>query len=206
MIEQRITGGIRRRFADHKATVVLQNDDIFVLDWKNRDGSGAYYIRYIVDTRMGSLVIQGDTGSAIACWHNPVTPEEMARLVSEPGYFSSKIQCPSDIYSFTMEDVREDLDSYVGTYLLKYLDPVEDRARVEEIREICSKLLHELDEDCYCDDGVYSDYAVTLLHRLDSNWWDGMLSHLGRRIGMRVYFWSIGFRMAMGQLTEGGNT
>ena len=36
-------------FETHIAKVILNNDDYFILDWRKENGSGDFYINYILD-------------------------------------------------------------------------------------------------------------------------------------------------------------
>lgn len=46
----------------HKATLVQNTDRYTVIDWRKADGSGDYYVNYIIDKKRGSLIISGDLG------------------------------------------------------------------------------------------------------------------------------------------------
>ena len=188
----------KRCFAGHKASAVLQTDDFLVIDWRSADGSSEYYVRYIVDVQRGSLIIQGDLGQAIACWYNKVVPGQMYGYVDDAGYFAGKIRCATDLYSYDWQDVLEDIEEYRRSYALAGLDPEADADRISERSRRIDELVDALDESCYA--GTYSDDAIYALQRIDPDWWDGLLSHLGKRVSGRVYLWAAGYRMAYRQL------
>ena len=50
-------------FANHEATVTRYDDEHYAIDWRNKDGSRAYYVRYIFDGP--ALMIRGDLGEAM---------------------------------------------------------------------------------------------------------------------------------------------
>ena len=86
----------RNSFRNHEATIVLQNDDFFVVDWKNRNGSGEYAVRYLLDIKKGNFVVSGDLGDSVASWYNKVIPEKLKSFVNDISYYIGKFQCTSD--------------------------------------------------------------------------------------------------------------
>jgi len=179
-------------FKDHKATKVLDQEDFLILDWRKENGSSEYFVRYIVDIKRGSLIIQGDLGDCIATWYNSVTPEDMCRYINDAGYFMSKFRCSSDSYDYDREDAMEDFQSRINDY---YSD-------VDE--ELIENAKDAIDE--YWDErhGYLDSNITDAFQEIDQDWWDGGLTNLGRRINGRVYLWVIGFQMACDQLGIGG--
>lgn len=108
----------KRIFRNHKAKTPCHNQNIMVIDWRNQNGSSEYYIRYILDLKMGSLIIQGDCGYAIASWQCSHTPAEIRNLSNNPYYFLSKLKCETDKYHYNEEDIRADLEE-AEKYILK---------------------------------------------------------------------------------------
>ena len=53
----------------------MDDEKILIIDWKNKDGSGEYAIRYTLDMEKGNFIITGDVGYCIASWYNHLTPD-----------------------------------------------------------------------------------------------------------------------------------
>lgn len=179
-------------FKDHKATKVLDQEDFLILDWRKENGSSAYFVRYIVDIKRGSLIIQGDLGDCIATWYNRVAPEDMRYYINDVGYFISKFQCTTDKYNYDREDALADFEDSVKEYYSEV-----DEELIENAKEAIEN---------YWDDrnGHLDSSIIDAFHEIDQDWWDGGLTHLGERIDGRVYLWVIGFQMACDQLGIGG--
>ena len=79
------------------------------MEWKNRDGSGTYQSRYIIDLEKGNIIITGDCGNAIACFSNQLKVEQLSGLVSDIGYFAEKIRCGECMFTYEPEDIEADL-------------------------------------------------------------------------------------------------
>lgn len=47
----------RERFATHKAILIQDTDRYLAIDWRKSNGSGNYYINYILDKKRGNLII-----------------------------------------------------------------------------------------------------------------------------------------------------
>lgn len=90
-------------------TTSCAENGILGLEWKNRDGSGIYRSRYIIDLEKGNIIITGDCGNAIACFSNPLKVEQLSGLVSGIGYFAEKIRCGEGMFTYEPEDIEEDL-------------------------------------------------------------------------------------------------
>ena len=50
------------KFNTHKATLIQDTDRYLIIDWRRADGSGDYYVNYIVDKKRGNLIVSGDLG------------------------------------------------------------------------------------------------------------------------------------------------
>lgn len=92
MIEEEILNECKKRFAAHKATLIQDTDRYMIIDWRKENGSGEYYVNYILDKKRGSLIISGDLGDCIATWYNPVKPNELRNYIKSIDYFMSKFQ------------------------------------------------------------------------------------------------------------------
>lgn len=70
-ISEDIIKTCKENFSSHKAELIQDTERYFAVDWRKEDGSGDYYVNYILDKKRGSLIISGDLGDCIATWYNP---------------------------------------------------------------------------------------------------------------------------------------
>lgn len=59
MTTENIKQMFEKGFATHKATLIQNTDRFLIIDWRRADGSGDYYVNYIVDKKRGSLIVSG---------------------------------------------------------------------------------------------------------------------------------------------------
>lgn len=185
---------LRNDFANHKATVLQDDDKLLAIEWRNKDGSNAYAVKYIVDKVSGTLFIEGDLGFAVACWYGKVTTENILDYTNTRniGYFVGKIQCSTDKYSYNDDDVKTDVarklqevltgDDYTDSEIEKIKDDFDD---IEQI------LIDMEDKRVN-----FGQELIDLISKYTDEWWESSLLYAGRRIDDRVYLWSIGFEMA----------
>lgn len=197
-IEQR-KAAARKRFNDHKATVVQRDDKFFIMDWRHVSGTGDYYVRYILDIKRGAFIISGDLGDCIACWYNEVSPENLARYISDIPYFMGKFQCASDKYCYRSEDVESDLDAIKQGYLD---DIGMYNFTKEEIEEDFEAMLNILEYIGLDENTCYPDDLTELMEKYNTDWWESDFAHIGKRIDQRVVLWAVGYQMAMQQIKE----
>lgn len=186
----------RKRFQNHRATVVQRDENFFILDWRNVSGSVEYFVRYILDIKRGTLVVSGDLGSCVASWYNTVQPERLVGYLEDVPYFMSKFQCSSDTYYYHIANIKEDLDAIKAEY-----EPCDDQEAMEMDDDFDSML--EMLDECDLDEYfVYPDELTELFAKYDDEWWNSDFTTVGQRISPRVILWAVGYRMAMQQLKE----
>ena len=183
------------RFQNHVASVVLHTDDFLIIDWRDKSGSGNYFVRYYLDIKRGSFIVSGDLGDAVATWYNEVGPADLYRYINSVGYFLEKIQCSTDKYVYDVDDILSDLREY-KTELIRDLE-------IEDTDEIDSDF--ETLEDYFAEHGktelmIYSDDILEIFEKYASEWWESPFESAGQRISERVYLWIAGYRMACRQL------
>lgn len=185
---------LRNDFANHKATVLHDDEKLLAIEWRNKNGSSAYAVKYIVDKVCGTLFIEGDLGFAVACWYGRVTTENILNYINTKsiGYFVSKIQCSTDKYSYDDEDVKEDVASVLQEILSE--DDYTD-SEIEKIKDDFDSI-EEMLLDMEDRRVNFSQELIDLISKYNAEWWESSLLHAGRRINDRVYLWSIGFEMA----------
>ena len=186
----------RKRFQNHRATVVQKDENFFILDWRNVSGSVEYFARYILDIKRGTLVVSGDLGDCVASWYNTVQPERLVEYLEDVPYFMSKFQCSSDTYYYHIANIKADLDAIKAEY-----EPCDDQEAMEMNDDFDSmfEMLKEYDLD---EHFVYPDELTELFAKYDDEWWNSDFTTVGQRISPRVILWAVGYRMAMQQLEE----
>ena len=81
-----------------------------VIDWHNADNTREYHIRFIFDNEGKTMSVSGDVGSAMFAFpsFDKVTLQTIGKL-KDINYFSSKIQCSTDLYTYDLEEAKADL-------------------------------------------------------------------------------------------------
>lgn len=203
MTTEKIKQMCEKGFATHKATLIQNTDRFLIIDWRRADGSGDYYVNYIVDKKRGSLIVSGDLGDSIATWYNHINASDLKCWVkNDIGYYISKLQCYSNLYYYESEniiaDIKEelkntDVDDLINAYNQHgsyYADTGE---------EVWENLEDELSSCIYGNHFQPSDYVKDFLYKLDPDYWE-WLYDCGKRIHPRVYLWADGFYRACNQL------
>lgn len=54
-----------KHFETHKATLLLHQDNLYMIDFRREDGKRHYWIRFFIDTNISSVHIEGDLGHCI---------------------------------------------------------------------------------------------------------------------------------------------
>lgn len=192
-----------KEFNNHKATVVLDNDMFLIMDWRNVNGSGIYFVRYILDKHCGVLFIRGDIGSAVFTWNNQLDAKDLACYVKDYQYFFSKLTCSTNKYTYKDEDIREDVkelqrDHYNGAYDEDDMTFEEFiRERPDEEIEFWENLADDI-SDCRWGPGYYTEELTDkLCEFLGLDWMDYPLAaDAGQRIHPTIIMWAEGFAMA----------
>lgn len=187
----------KRIFKDFQAKKLVDDKNFLVIDWKNKNGSGEYSIRYTLDIEKGNFIVTGDAGYCIASWYNHLTPDNLCKFLNNIGYFKEKINCWTESYTYRYKDIKDDL-FVLKNDLLNDTDFSE-----EEIDEDIEEILSMAE---YIEKGMasYPD-LIDIYTKYYSDWWDSGFSTLGRRISDRIYLWAAGFQMAWKQLSENIN-
>lgn len=188
----------QERFAAHKATLIQDTERYLAIDWRKSNGSGDYYVNYILDKKRGSLIISGDLGDCIATWYNnSLDVAHVKSFVNNVPYFMGKFQCASDDYTYYEEDVMADIQNQLKDFdiaefvndewsgdIYDFWQTVED-----EVSESTSRLGKFLP----------TDELVKIMCDVDDDFSQWLYS-CGQRIHPRIYLWAVGFQMACEQL------
>ena len=184
----------KESFKNHQATVILQNEQFFIVDWRNKNGFGEYAVRYILDIKKGNFIVTGDLGDSVASWYNTVTPDKLKIYVKDIGYYMSKFQCTSDDYTYAWKDIVSDLDDIRKEVLDN------ECLFVDEVNEDFKQMKSILEDLDISESRNYPKELTDLFEKYNEDWWESGFTNLGCRISQRVVLWSVGYQMACEQI------
>lgn len=171
-------------FENHVATVVCDTKDVYILDWRDKSGTNEYYVRYIVDKKLGSLIIQGDLGTAVACWYSEVTLKSLVSYVSNVPYFASKLLCSTDKYVYNDEDINADIVEYFDNLAVDC-----EGDAFKEVMDDCYAVANAIIDAHHNNVGIDAE-TREILEKYDI---EDFVCTAGRRLSERVKLWSEGF-------------
>lgn len=190
---------LEEMFETHIAKVILDNDDYFILDWRKENGSGDFYINFILDRKNGKLHISGDLGSCIASLKRGITPEQVLGFMENLFGFVSSFCCSSDDFIITEEQIDKDLAEIKK-------DALATRSFWEEEVEEDFKDLKECFLESLYEPTVNFDIPgfTRLMEKYDDEWpEDGLcetFAEVGKEVHPRVKSWVKGYELALKQL------
>ena len=117
-------------FANHKAQVVLNNERLFMIDWKSKNGGTEYEMYYTLDKEHGVFTMYGDFGEAIAYFSQGIEVEDLLSYlyICSYDYFAEKIatRSPYD-FGFTLgaQEIEKRV-SKVYLWVLRFFMACED--------------------------------------------------------------------------------
>ena len=172
-------------------------DGLETVDWRNKDGSSNYYVRYVFDESRCCLYISGDLGSAVVQLTEKATLKTLSNYINMISYFVGKIECSTDKYEYPYEAVAADVMAEFEEWSADCIEPDEaDKEKYQELKE----LFTELPSYCgLCDGWDIPDDVIEKLSEYVDEWYEHIL-HLGRRVDNRVILWLVGMNMAYKQL------
>lgn len=176
------------------STLVHEDEEFFIMDRRDRNGSGNLATRYIVDKKKGDLIIKGNSGDCIASWCNPVSVEELVHYINSTGYFISKMRCTTYKYTYDYRDVEEDLSAVRQEYLKMLRNGDIDGMTEEELEEDFERMQEIFYNYPMDENTVYADELTDLFCKYNTDWWESEFSILGRRIDKRIYLWTYGYQ------------
>ena len=141
------------RFKNFEA-VLTKMSDVELLDWRDKNGSSAYRIRFLFDEKAQTMTVSGDLGYAVFKFTEPSTFDRISRYSSLP-YFFEKLMCSTDTYKYL-----DDRDEFYSELILAadFVTPNDDDEGYsnEDFRELFEDLWDafgnngiELDNDLY---------------------------------------------------------
>lgn len=189
----------KRNFLNHKATLIQNTDRFFIVDWRSEDGSGDYYVNYIVDKQRGSLIISGDLGDCIATWYNHLEPEKIKNFIyRDAGYFVSKFQASSDKYVYDEDEIYNEIRTMFEEDCTDIDEYIKEN-NYESSNDFYKDLREEISESVNNNNFTPTPTLITMLGDLGYNPYEWIYD-CGRSISPRVYLWAEGFYRACEQL------
>lgn len=186
---------MNKNFENFIATVVADDDKFFIVDWRHKDGESNYFVRYICDLKLGSLIINGDLGSCVANWHHKTSVEEFKEYINDIYYFIKKFECYTDRYYRSEEKVKTDLDNIKQDFIENECTISEAEIK-EDFNQIEDFFLENNEEKPF-----YNPDILKIFEKYFDSWWDWeMFDDIGITIHPRVKLWVEGFNLAMEQL------
>lgn len=178
-----------KNFETHKATLLLHQDNFYLIDFRREDGDPHYSIRFFVDTQKSSVHIEGDLGECISCWYNSNTIEKISEMMLNVPYWTGKFCCSTNKYVYNEEKARQELLDETEWYLNEF-GP--DSNYYEHIDAIMNTFTY--------NSGFMFD--TTDAREAVDDLFDGYLerSNYGEEISKRVYLWAEAFDLALKQL------
>lgn len=185
---------------DFDATLLFENENFFIMDWKDKNGCGEYATRYIVDKQKGDLIIKGDCGNCIASWYNPVTVEKLTHYINSTEYFIEKMRCTSNEYTYVYRDVKEDLEDIKQEYIKAVRDGAFENIDEEELEEDFERMQEILKDYPVNENAIYPEELENIMEKYDPDWFESGFGSLGKRIDKRIYLWTYGFQEGVRRL------
>lgn len=179
-----------KNFETHKATLLLHADNFWIIDFRREDGKREYFVRFIIDTNVSSVHIEGDLGYSISIWGNSNSLGNISDMMLNVPYWVGKFACSSDEYIWDEETARKQLEEYMSDCREEYLDGDDYDEMINEI--MCT---------FYDDRGIALDTEEAYRYwfyefKLD----DLNPAEFGRKIHPRVYLWAEALDLALRQL------
>ena len=120
------------KFNTHNTTLVVHQDNLYLIYFRREDGSPYYYIRFFVDTPRSSVHVEGDLGEYISMWYNSNSIERISETMLNVSYWVGKFCGSSDKYVYDYRDASDELEH--DTY--EALEDVDPKSYAERIKAI----------------------------------------------------------------------
>ena len=100
-----------KTFKNFKAKLT-QTNDVQIIDWRNKNDSCIYYIRFLFDKTAQTLTVSGDVGYGVFHFSEPATFEAVSKY-NTLDYFISKLVCATDTTCYDEEYAFAEKRSYL---------------------------------------------------------------------------------------------
>lgn len=166
------------------SSINRSENGIEVYDWRNKNGSGEYHIRFVADIYNGALYITGDLGQGLLQVTGDFTLKDWADVT--PDYFEEKIRCCSEQPRFDENWFREDFICELHEQGYDFYEQQDDN----------KELLQELVEFFFDNAEGYPperlrDRFIQVTDIYELEW----MRSCGRRFPGRVIYWKIALEM-----------
>lgn len=176
---------LQKKFARHKAKVVINNERLLMIDWQKENGGSDYEVHYILDKEKGTFTLYGDLGEATACWYHRVELKDLLSYLYSREYFIEKITA-GEKYKYDPlaceEEIREQMKEVIDEYEADGEDTEEALEDLEEMVSLCDEY------------GEYV-YGNERFEELRDKYLPDQYE-FGKIVSSRVYLWVLGFFMA----------
>ena len=189
---------MNENFKDFVATVIVDNDKFFIVDWRHKDGGSNYFVRYICDLKLGSLIINGDLGSCVANWYHSVSVAEFRQYMNDLSYFIEKFKC----YTDRCYRSKEVIDSDLADLKKRIIEDewVDDLSEIDEdFKEIRDYFVMHWKEDAFLEPDI-----IEIFKKYSDEWWEDEFADIGLTVHPFVKLWVEGFNLALEQLERAG--
>lgn len=95
-----------KNFETHKATLLLHADNFWIIDFRREDDKREYFVRFIIDTNVSSVHIEGDLGYSISIWGNSNSLGNISDMMLNVPYWVGKLKSTGEL--FYISDVLSD--------------------------------------------------------------------------------------------------
>lgn len=181
-------------FKDRVATIVINSNEICVIDWKNKNGSGDMYCRFILNLGLhGNIITVGDAGysNIQTFWQKKdLSIGRIGSLIPayEITYLHKKLINKELYYDYDWDEAKSDIKSYLEE---SYTD--------DEISEIISEL-----DGYFSITSGFSEDVGEYLQEYDTDYWE-WIGYCGRCISQMFVNHVVGLIMACEQLFKKGD-
>lgn len=177
-------------FNTHKASIVLHDGDIWVIDFKRADGRPHYAIRFYIDESISSVHIEGDLGYCISVFDSRNSLQSISAMMSNVPYWVGKFRCSSDKYIWDESEALRKLEDYTHNVY----ETLDDKDEYYEMIQSVMDTFSDTDGLMINTDEAYHNWFTEFkLEELDP-------SSLGRKVHPRVYLWAEALNIALDQL------
>lgn len=179
-------------FNTHKASIVLHDGDIWVIDFKREDGKPHYAIRFYIDESTSMVHIEGDLGYCISVFGSRNSIQNISAMMSNIPYWVGKFECSSDMYVWDESEALKRLEDYTRNVY----DAMDDK---EEYYEMIQSIMDTFSDDrglmINTDEAYHNWFTAFKLEELNP-------SLLGRKVHPRVYLWAEALDLVLSQLKK----
>lgn len=120
------------KFNTRNATLVVHQDNLYLIYFRREDGGLYYYIRFFVDTPRSSVHIEDDLGECISMWYNSNSIERISEMMLNVPYWIDEFYCSSDKYAYDYMDTPDELEHDI----YEALEDVDPESYIERIKAI----------------------------------------------------------------------